>query len=163
MRQVDREAAQKMMHAFMQFRKVNWHQWANAGRKPSEIMVMRCLYRCASSDMPGMKVHDISNFLHVTSPTVTQLVNELEKDGLVERKMDPADRRAIRVTLTSAGMAVVQEASAHFIALFGGLVAHLGKERSEQLVELLNEVFDYFQEEHKGWDQVNRGESEGKP
>ena len=35
--------------------------------------------------------------------TVTELIDTLERDGLVERRTDPADRRARQVHLTPAG------------------------------------------------------------
>jgi DNA-binding MarR family transcriptional regulator len=35
--------------------------------------------------------------------TITELIDTLERDGLVERRTDPADRRARQVHLTAAG------------------------------------------------------------
>ena len=43
---------------------------------------------------------------------VTQLVDRLEADGLVARESDPQDRRTIRATVTSAGRAAYDRASA---------------------------------------------------
>jgi DNA-binding MarR family transcriptional regulator len=34
---------------------------------------------------------------------ITQLIDRLEKDGLVKRTDDPADRRGVRAEVTSAG------------------------------------------------------------
>ena len=41
--------------------------------------------------------------LNVTSPNVTYLIDELEKDGLVSRSPHPTDRRATYVALTDKG------------------------------------------------------------
>ena len=41
--------------------------------------------------------------LNVTSPNVTYLIDELEKDGLVSRSPHPTDRRATYVALTEKG------------------------------------------------------------
>jgi DNA-binding MarR family transcriptional regulator len=43
---------------------------------------------------------------------VTQLVDRLEGDGLVARESDPGDRRTIRATVTPAGRAAYERASA---------------------------------------------------
>src|SRR5436309_11936860 len=43
---------------------------------------------------------------------VTQLVDRLEGDGLVARESDPEDRRTIRATVTPAGRAAYERASA---------------------------------------------------
>ena len=51
----------------------------------------------------GMKMNELSAHLMVTGGNVTGIVDLLEKDGLVERAAEPADRRAYRVRLTRAG------------------------------------------------------------
>jgi DNA-binding MarR family transcriptional regulator len=40
----------------------------------------------------------------VAQPTMTTLVGRLERAGLVERRPDPADARAVLVTITSDGL-----------------------------------------------------------
>jgi DNA-binding MarR family transcriptional regulator len=42
---------------------------------------------------------------------VTQIVDRLEADGLVERVSDPGDRRTIRATVTSTGRAAYDRAA----------------------------------------------------
>lgn len=55
----------------------------------------------------------------VSQPAMTQIVQALEADGLVERAPDPADRRATRIAITAAGRAL----SAERRALRAGTVA----------------------------------------
>lgn len=43
----------------------------------------------------------------ITQPAMTQLVTRLEKEGLAERSSDPADGRAVVVSITEAGRAAV--------------------------------------------------------
>lgn len=91
-----------------------------------------------------MKVSEISRLMHVTSPAVTQFLKGLEADGLVERRSDQADRRAVGIVLTEQGMDVAQRAESGFSAVFGGLAEHLGEEQSNQLADLLMKAFQYF-------------------
>jgi DNA-binding MarR family transcriptional regulator len=51
---------------------------------------------------------EITNLMKVTSPNITYLIGVLEKDGLVERRTDPQDRRASLVELTPAGVALAE-------------------------------------------------------
>jgi DNA-binding MarR family transcriptional regulator len=44
----------------------------------------------------------------VTQPAVTQIVTKLEREGLVERRADPSDGRAVLVHITEEGLAVVR-------------------------------------------------------
>jgi DNA-binding MarR family transcriptional regulator len=44
----------------------------------------------------------------VTQSAITQIVIKLERDGLVERRPDPSDGRAVLVHITEAGTAIVE-------------------------------------------------------
>ena len=65
-----------------------------------------------------MKVSEISKQLNITSPSVTQIINKLEKDDIVLRNIDPSDRRAVNIRLTDKGIRVVSEAKAVLSAAF---------------------------------------------
>ena len=73
----------------------------------------------------GLKMNELSRHLMVTGGNVTGIVDPLEKEGLVERTAEPADRRAYRVRLTRAGRkAFAEMARAHegwIVELLGGL------------------------------------------
>ena len=138
--------AQKLFRAFMQFHKMGWHEGSIAGCKPSEIRVLFCIKKGLKLDTPEMKVSEISKQLHVTSPTITQLLKGLEADGLIERRIDPTDRRAVGITLTKKGERVTQQAAEAFSASLNGLIEYLGEEESDQLAELLSKVFHYYNE-----------------
>ncbi|MDD3267920.1 MAG: MarR family transcriptional regulator [Syntrophomonadaceae bacterium] len=51
----------------------------------------------------GTSVKDIATRIQLDSPGVTGLIDRLVKEGLVERKEDPEDRRSLRITLTGKG------------------------------------------------------------
>jgi len=139
--------AQELMLAFRHFGRASWQQHrAMEGGKSSEIMTLFCIRKHTQPGSMGMKVSEISGLLQVTSPTVTQLINSLEEQGLVERTMDPSDRRAVRVRLTAKGEEAAGKRAVTISALFNGLVAHLGEEESRQLAGLLNKSCAYFSE-----------------
>ncbi len=142
----ENSTAQKLLKSFRQLKRANWLRDSVAGYKSSDIMVLFCIKKGAQPDCPGMKVSEISHHLRVTSPTITQLVKGLEANGLVERMIDPVDRRVVRIRLTEKGEQVAQMASDAFTAGFNGLIEYLGEEQSIQLAELLNKVFQYFNE-----------------
>jgi DNA-binding MarR family transcriptional regulator len=137
---------QKLLSALTQFKRLGWHQRAVAGCRPSEIRVLFCVKEGTGADLPEMKVSEISKQMGVTSPTITQLLKSLEAHGLVERNVDPIDRRAVGIKLTAKGSMVAQQAREAFLASIKGLVEYLGEEESNQLAELLFNVFRYFSE-----------------
>lgn len=138
--------AQKLMRAFMQFHRLEAHQRNFAECTPGEIRTLFCIRHAAKSGNPEMKVSEISKRLQVTSPTVTQLLKGLEANGLIERRIDQTDRRAVGITLTERGEALTQQAMDAFAASFEGLIDYLGEEESNQLAELLLKTYRYYSE-----------------
>lgn len=51
----------------------------------------------------GCTLTEIGNRAHIENSSLTTMVDKLEKSGLVERRLDSADRRVIRVFLTDKG------------------------------------------------------------
>lgn len=146
MADLDSATAQKLLKSFMQFRKTGWHEKKIAGYNPSEFKVLVTIKHGANDEKTEMKISEISQILQVTPPTVTQIINILEKDGLVERTVDPDDRRAVKIRLTPAGIKVTEEARKLFFETFTGLIDYLGEEESEQLTNLLAKVHQYFKQ-----------------
>ncbi|MEH7097772.1 MarR family winged helix-turn-helix transcriptional regulator [Neobacillus vireti] len=137
------ETAQKLMKAFQQFRKTGWHEKKIAGFNPSEFRVLALLQR-ANENNSELKVSEISQKLRVTPPTVTQIINVLERDGFIERTIHPADRRSVKISLTKEGLQATEQARQKFANTFLGLIDYLGEAESVQLAELLFKVHDYF-------------------
>lgn len=144
MADLESETAHKLLNSFMQFRKMNWHQKKIIGYKPSEIKLLFAIKKGLTTSNADMKVSEISKILKVTAPTVTQLINDLEKDDLVTRMTDPSDRRVVRIKLTEKGLIITEKAKEAFFQSFSGLIDYLGEEESNQLADLLSKVFLYF-------------------
>jgi DNA-binding MarR family transcriptional regulator len=61
----------------------------------------------------------------LTQPAMTSLVTRLERDGLVERRPDPSDGRAVLVVPTAAGADLVRSRHASRVDRLGQLIAGL--------------------------------------
>lgn len=88
----------------------------------------------------GLKMRELSRRLMVTGGNVTGLTDRLVAEGLVERREDPADRRAYTVALTAEGKRQFRTmARAHegwVVDLFGGLAPA----QQAQLFDLLGQL-----------------------
>jgi DNA-binding MarR family transcriptional regulator len=88
----------------------------------------------------GLKMSELSQRMMVTGGNVTGITDGLEKEGLVVREVDAADRRVYRVKLTAEGKRqfrrMAGEHERWIIALFGSL----GTKQKKQLTELLGEL-----------------------
>jgi DNA-binding MarR family transcriptional regulator len=72
--------------------------------------------------------------------SVTQAVDALERDKLVERATDPADRRCKIVTLTPAGAAALAAGTAAGQQVLRRIFGSLDQQQQSDLAELLNSI-----------------------
>ncbi|MCR3921929.1 MAG: MarR family transcriptional regulator [Firmicutes bacterium] len=139
------EVTRTIMDAFFQFRRLHRHHKSPImGMKHNEVMVLFRVKEHGGTN--GARVSDISHRMRVTSPTVTQLLSKLEEDNLIERTLDPDDRRSMRITLTAKGETIIQKAEHAFFARYSSLVDALGTEKSVLLTDLLFESIKHFRE-----------------
>lgn len=75
----------------------------------------------------GITLKEIGNRTLIDSSSMTVLVDKLENEGLVERKLDSQDRRAIRVFITESGKSIAKE------------VTNIAKDFNALLYDLLGE------------------------
>jgi DNA-binding MarR family transcriptional regulator len=73
----------------------------------------------------------------VTQPAMTQLVTRLEREGLAQRGGDPADGRAVVVTITDAGRAAVARRRAGRAEALSGLLQQLPAEEHAAILAAL--------------------------
>lgn len=128
---------------FAQFQRTELQQGL-MGCKPGAMAVLMLLKNTAVGEPRELKVSEISKLMHITSPAVTQFLKVLEADGLIERRIDQADRRSVGIVLTERGKSAAQRAESVFTSAFGGLTEFLGEAQSEQLADLLMKAFQYF-------------------
>ncbi len=86
-------------------------------RKVSRLYNNRCIEHGVTAaqsfvifdvmDHEGTSVKDIAARIQLDSPAVTGLIDRLVKEGLVERKEDPEDRRSLKIYLTPKGRVLV--------------------------------------------------------
>lgn len=68
------------------------------GLTPVQCGILNCLYK---QDGLGIKV--LCESMSINSSTMTGIIDRMEDAGLVERRPDPVDRRALVVYLTEKG------------------------------------------------------------
>lgn len=80
----------------------------------------------------------------VTSGTMTNRIDRLEKRGLVSRRPDPADGRSVIVSLTETGKMMVDAAFTELLKLEAELLEDLSEAQQAQLANLLSELTTQF-------------------
>jgi DNA-binding MarR family transcriptional regulator len=88
----------------------------------------------------GQTLASLSRSMLVTPGNLTGLVDRAARDGLVERRADPSDRRAWRVHLTAKGIRTFREAERRHGIRVAKLFDALTRAELTTLMRLLDKV-----------------------
>lgn len=91
---------------------------------------------------PGLAMNELCRKVQLANPTVTGLVDRLEQKGLVERRRDKEDRRAIRLQTTELGETLFAESVRARQRRLADDVASFSEEEKNQLVDLLQRLVE---------------------
>jgi DNA-binding MarR family transcriptional regulator len=84
-----------------------------------------------------LRLSELADRMGITAPTASRAVDALVDHGLLERRPDPVDRRAVRIDLTRPGREQVEERRARAAAALEPVVSALSARDRAQLAALL--------------------------
>lgn len=112
---------------------------SQADLTPVQYNVLRIL-RGAGKE--GRLAGEIGDRLITRSPDTTRLIDRLEQRGLVRRKSDATDRRAVRVHITAAGRKLIDPLDDDAKGLMKKTMAHVPEAKIVRLCDALNELLE---------------------
>jgi DNA-binding MarR family transcriptional regulator len=95
------EAFRRVMHLN---RQLMMRMMAQQGGHPAQS---GCLSIIAVHE--GISQRELAGMLHLSPPTVTTMLQKMERNDLIERTDDPSDQRITRLKLTDAGRALNED------------------------------------------------------
>jgi DNA-binding MarR family transcriptional regulator len=110
---------------------------ADKDTHPGQAM---CLWVLAKND--GMSQRDLAQMLGVARPTVTIMLQKMEKAGLVERQSDEHDQRFTRIFITPAGKTLHEalgKVHAEVVAVTIGPMAETDQRELQRLLHVVEE------------------------
>ena len=107
-----------------------------------ENAVLTYLVHHSSENHPS----ELAEKLSLVPGRMTDILNTLEKKGMIRREKDPEDRRRVLVMITPKGIRNVTERREQIRMQYSGLYEALGLEDTVKLIELLVKVNQYFDE-----------------
>lgn len=88
----------------------------------------------------GLAPNQLAEKAGITRATVTGLLDGLQREDLIERKIDLQDRRALNIHLTPQGKQTAQQVIGQHSQWIASLFNHLSLSERHQLSTLLNKV-----------------------
>ncbi|WP_189277063.1 MarR family winged helix-turn-helix transcriptional regulator [Kitasatospora griseola] len=106
------ELADALTRAMKRIRRRTMQRLEPYGITPAQARALRTLAHapgCESAET--MRLSELADRLRIAPRSATTVVDALEEAGLVARTPDPADRRAVRLVLTTAGHGALERIS----------------------------------------------------
>jgi DNA-binding MarR family transcriptional regulator len=82
----------------------------------------------------------LAKAMMLSTSAMTSRLDRLEKRGLIERNIDPGDRRGLKIVLTDEGFALADELVVSHVETEERMLAALSEEERSQLRTLLNKI-----------------------
>ena len=138
---VPETAVRALVRAFGLLERVQQPYWAGFGISGSQWGVLRALYRAETeSVMPqtsGLRLTDLSERLLIRPPSVTGVVDRLQRAGLVMRDASSDDLRSKQVSLTPRGRQLVEQVLSGHRSRLNLLLSGLNGAEQSKLHQLL--------------------------
>ena len=134
------QAFRELLRLYGLLERVMQPYFARFGISGSQWGVLRTLHRAEQEGHSGLRLTDLGSRLLIRPPSVTGIIDRLQRAGLVVRDDAPDDLRSKRVALTARGHELV----ARVLAVHGGQIEKvlgvLSEAQQKQLYHLLNRV-----------------------
>jgi DNA-binding MarR family transcriptional regulator len=131
-------AFRELIRTFGHLERVMQSYFAQFGISGSQWGVLRNLHRAELEDLPGLRLTDLSERLLIRPPSVTGVVDRLQRAGLVARKGSPTDLRSKRVALTAKGRELVERVLTVHEKQIGAVMGGLSQAEQKELHRLLH-------------------------
>lgn len=89
----------------------------------------------------ALTINELAQLLMIKPPSLVAVVDALERDGYLQRKVDPSDRRRTPLHITPKGQALLEKVP--FCAetdVLSVALDRIGEDKAEQLAKLLEEL-----------------------
>jgi len=114
--------------------------FARFGISRPQWAVLANLNRAEQEGQEGLCLHDLGDRLLIRPPSVTGVVDRLEREGLVARSQTEGDRRLRRVRLTPAGRALRKRLLTVHARQIRKVMSGLGAREQTTLADLLDRL-----------------------
>lgn len=108
---------------------------------PRQVLACICI-----EERGGCTLGDLAKDLHVSAPTVTGIIDRLERDGFVQRATDAKDRRVTNVTLTKKGAGIPQKLRENIQKRWTHILDRLPEDMREAPLAMVRQITQRFKD-----------------
>ncbi|WP_282940171.1 MarR family winged helix-turn-helix transcriptional regulator [Paenibacillus sp. RC67] len=130
---------------------LTWQRYLQKQLVPHQITLKQQFVLRKLVAKPSLNPSQIAEMLYCDRPTATVIINNMERQGWVQKSKDPLNRKLVHIAITSEGRDKLTSLKQAFDSIqeFDPLSC-FSEEENEQLSKLLNKLSDHLQQiKHK--------------
>ncbi|WP_054749785.1 MarR family winged helix-turn-helix transcriptional regulator [Lacticaseibacillus thailandensis] len=116
----------------------------NVGLTPQQTRTLNVIQQ-----QPGIIQRELADIFHRRSASISNLLQILERDGYIERKIPADSGRSKQIFITDKGKNAIQGFDQYFDDVENRMVANLTEKEQGQLITLLGKVASAYSEESR--------------
>src|SRR6516162_3968375 len=115
---------------------------------PQQYNALRLLRSAHPAKIPTL---DLASRLVSHAPDITRLLDKLQQRGLIERDRPAHNRRVVRIGITTAGLALLDELHEPLQECHARQLGHLSPKQLKQLSVLLHAAREPHEDDSSSW------------
>lgn len=100
----------------------------------------------ALDEAGAITMGELCERMYLACSTATDLIDRMERNGLITRERDPNDRRVIRLKVRDKGKSIIEEVLKARRTYLAGIMSQVPDDEKEQLIHSLNRVYTLMTE-----------------
>ena|SRR5436190_1075075 len=132
------------VRAWGAFRGVMETYFAEFGLSGGQWGILRSLHEAERNGESSLRQNDLAERLLVRPPSITSVVNRLERLGFVARRRASSDRRAKQVSLTPKGRGLAKRVLRHHPAQMRTVLGAFSPPEIESLRDLMERMAEHL-------------------
>ncbi len=117
----------------------NYHRQDIKLRSPLQIHALNYIKK---KNHPSMK--ELADFLFITPPSATSLIDSMVSERLIVREIDPDDRRAIHLKITAKGKKICDCGFKQMTKHMREILGCLDESEREEMLKAYKKIYNYI-------------------
>ena len=109
------------------------------GIPPAQVLALTFI-----QEKKGCCLNDLRRHMHVSAPTITGIVDRLQRAGYVQRVPDKMDRRVTNIVLTRHGVGVVRRYRKNIMLRWQYVLSRLNTKDRKDIIRILKHITQGF-------------------
>lgn len=125
------------------------NEFLNMGLTSLELFALYQIYEVTEINLHEEKIYvsDLAKRMEILPPSLSRVLKGLEKKGLIERKIEPFNRRNVYVLLSEKGKEVLFTCSERMDCLLMRVVEEMGRQDIDKLFELWRKLTSVIEQQ----------------